>query len=509
MIDPQCLQPTNERDAKYIEGLVQNRELAAERTAKPEFKVPRDHVLAFSWNTFLRKDSTQIVYYGREFLATWSGRIAPSQAVLLACCDGKRSIAEIARLLADHNGESLEMAEFKVRALLCFCQALSRNYFVDLTEHPEAPYRVYDPGEFAQLDRPLAYTPLYERPVSMMWMPTWVCQTDCVYCYAARKKVDGKDLLSDERVHELLEEAHELGIISMNVDGGDALCRQNITEIFAHATQLDIELAVSTKAHVTKESARELYRSGLRRLQVSFDAPFPKLFDEMVGRPGHFQRTLETIHNCVEAGIKVRTNSILTSKSYRYIHELVDFLLALPLFNIKIAPAFRSFYRGTPDLLLTEPQKQWLREQMPILIEKYPDGRINWECKSDYLAASPEKRQEVFRDFPRCGVGSECIIITPNGDVVMCEQCPQEEQFIVGNVKHRSIMDVWTSPAFRQFKQVTQEQFRGTVCGDCEDFASCYLEKGGCFIETLKAYGSRYHPHPACPKAPAYATPLQ
>ena len=81
--------------------------------------------------------------------------------------------------------------------------------------------------------------------------------------------------------------------------------------------------------------------------------------------------------------------------------------------------------------------------------------------------------------------------------------------FVVGNVKHHSILEVWRSEKSRSFKEVRQEQFKGTVCEDCPTFQECYVEKGGCLVETLKAYGSRFHPHPACPKAPNYGSPLR
>jgi radical SAM protein with 4Fe4S-binding SPASM domain len=247
----------------------------------------------------------------------------------------------------------------------------------------------------------------------------------------------------------------------------------------------------------------------VKALQVGFDAPYPDLFDRIVGRKGHFQRTVESIHNCADAGILVRTNSILTSESVKYINELVEFLYELPLFNMKIAAAFRSHYRGNTSILLDDAQKQWLRSQMIALREKHPDDRLNFECKSDYMHLSPEERAQEFRDFPTCGAGSQSIIITPNGDVVMCEQSPQIEEFIVGNVKTRSILDVWSSPNSREFKTLSQKQFAGTACADCGDFERCYIKKGGCFIETIKAYGSRFNPHPACPKAPEYAPPIR
>jgi radical SAM protein with 4Fe4S-binding SPASM domain len=171
---------------------------------------------------------------------------------------------------------------------------------------------------------------------------------------------------------------------------------------------------------------------------------------------------------------------------------------------MKFAPAFRSLHRPRPDLLLTEEQKQWLRAQIALLTEKYPQGKINFECRSDYRALSEESREKEFSGFPRCGVGRSCVIIAPGGAVIGCEQAPQTGEFILGNVRKQSLLEVWQSEKMARFMAVTREQYKGTVCEDCERFDGCYKEKGGCFIESIRAYGTRFAPHPLCPKAPPY-----
>lgn len=204
-----------------------------------------------------------------------------------------------------------------------------------------------------------------------------------------------------------------------------------------------------------------------------------------------------------------RTNTILTQQTYRHIHELVDLLYTLPLRDMKITTAFRSLHRPDETLLLREDQKQWLRAQIAQLTEIHPDGKIKFQCSTDYQAMTAGQRERAFDKFPSCGIGMDTIIITPDGKVSMCEQSPQSEEFIVGNVKENAIMDVWQCDRMKAFINVRRSSFKGTVCYDCDDFDRCLHKKGGCFILSMKAYGTRFAPHPACPKAPPYAMALE
>jgi len=477
----------------------------------PAYGLKGGAVLAVSANARMRRDLTQVVLYGSVFLGTWSRRLTPALAVLVACLDGQRTLDDVSGLLRGYWGGSEELNDFKVRHGLATIDAFgpSAPALFSRQDEPSRPFQVLDPRDYVIAPEETRLEAGLDLPISMMWMPTSACQTNCVYCYATRRPVPESSLLPDRRVRELFEEAAEIGVCSVNVDGGDALCRRNITDLLAHATSCGLDIDLSTKCYVSPDMARRLHDAGIRIMQFGFDAPYPELFDRIVRRKGHFERTVESIRNCTDAGIVCRTNSILVQDTYRHVRDLVTLLHALPLRDMKIASAFRSAHRYREGLLLTEDQKQWLREEIAHLKEEFPEGKIKFECQSDYRDMSDDQRAEAFRNFPRCGAGREIIIVTPDGRVSMCEQSPQESEFVVGSVRRRSLRDVWRSEEARNFMEVTREQFRGTACHECEEFEACQVVKGGCFMLQYKAYGTRYAPHPACPKAPPYDVPLQ
>jgi len=95
------------------------------------------------------------------------------------------------------------------------------------------------------------------------------------------------------------------------------------------------------------------------------------------------------------------------------------------------------------------------------------------------------------------------MTITPNGDVVLCEQVPQTAPYVIGSVKERSIMEIWRSDEMKNFLYPPQDQFRGAACGECKEFAECHEIYGRCFRDALATYKSFHAPSPNCPYAPA------
>jgi radical SAM protein with 4Fe4S-binding SPASM domain len=181
--------------------------------------------------------------------------------------------------------------------------------------------------------------------------------------------------------------------------------------------------------------------------------------------------------------------------------ELVDFLMTLPLFDIKVAPAFLGLYRNNESMLLTPLQKQWYRKVMEEKVKQYPDHKINWECEEDILDASREQINGWFQSRPYCSSGRTQIVIAPDGKVTTCEQSPQDGEFICGDCTHQSIEEVWNSEQLKNWYEPPREKFEGTACYDCSDFTSCVHGMGHCWLQVFKMQGRLHAPHPYCPKS--------
>ncbi|GHT17934.1 radical SAM protein [Planctomycetales bacterium] len=425
-------------------------------------------------------------------------RLLPQQVVCLSLFDGKRTLKEVTEALAFLSDCNFAAADLKVRYFLFRIDYGKQNVLVDRTMFPNAPIQQINFEDYFVKDT--VRTLRLDAPTSLLIMPTDKCLTDCEYCYACRKPVPDGKLLTVKRILELIDEAHQIGVISINVDGGDVFARKEHIEILERILGYGIEPSISTKGYISKEKAKELSRIGLKWLQVGLDST-REMCDKLVRRPGYFDRMVETIHNLTDAGIRVRTNSIITRESLHLLPELVDFLMTLPLFDIKVAPAFLGLYRSNESMLLTKLQKQWYRKVMEEKVKQYPDHKINHECEEDILDAAESERADWFQSRPYCSSGRTQIVIAPDGKVTTCEQSPQDGEFVCGDVTTQSIMDVWNSDALKRWYEPQKESFTGTACYDCDAFQSCVQGMGHCWLQVLKMQGSLYAPHPYCPKS--------
>jgi radical SAM protein with 4Fe4S-binding SPASM domain len=175
--------------------------------------------------------------------------------------------------------------------------------------------------------------------------------------------------------------------------------------------------------------------------------------------------------------------------------------MTLPLFDIKVAPAFLGLYRNNESMLLTPLQKQCYRKVMEENLKQYPDHKINWECEEDILDASQEQINGWFQSRPYCSSGRTQIVIAPDGKVTTCEQSPQDGEFVCGDCTDQSIEEVWNSEQLKNWYEPPREKFEGTACYDCSDFTSCVHGMGHCWLQVFKMQGRLHAPHPYCPKS--------
>ena len=110
--------------------------------------------------------------------------------------------------------------------------------------------------------------------LSILLLPSYRCQTDCVYCYSERPKLPRGSSMSPARWVEILTEAGELGIGLVTFSGGDPLTFEGIDDLLAVAARYEMTFLLPTKCLVTRSHAKQLanYLSDDREIQISVDS---------------------------------------------------------------------------------------------------------------------------------------------------------------------------------------------------------------------------------------------
>ncbi len=62
-------------------------------------------------------------------------------------------------------------------------------------------------------------------------------------------------------------------------------------------------------------------------------------------------------------------------------------------------------------------------------------------------------------------------------------------------------MDIWNSDALKKIISPDREEFKNTLCYDCDEFDDCIRRKGVCYARTLILDQNRlFNIDPICPK---------
>ena len=445
-------------------------------------------------------------------------RLAPVEGAVVSMFDGVRNCGDVADICTaffpENSKNSLQDAQSLLQQILsCHCKPrgqASRPLLLRKSElAPEDKGRIHQyqtvdfiisPSACRLDDLKLSF------PTSILWLVTNQCLVRCQYCYMHKPSVPAEDLLPWGRVNELLHEAHHSGTMEIKLSGGDPLCYPYLFKFLDVLQDLGFPpIDIPTKSYVSPQMAARLAEHpALRGIQFSIDSTVPEIADFIVQIPGFCQRTVESIRNVMAAGIcRVNTKTVITPYTLPTIPKLYRDMRSMGIESVILATYCRSGYWHKDKLYNHPDDYQWLDAEIKKLKEQFPEDKINYQngppkldCKTDKERASSWSKRS------RCTAGREHMTICANGKVVACEQMPERDEDCLGDLRVRSIREVWEGELMdRYLLHPPRERFAGTPCCDCEEFDQCQTVIGTCVRDSCIHYGTRWSPVPHCPKA--------
>lgn len=157
------------------------------------------------------------------------------------------------------------------------------------------------------------------------------CDFRCVYCMAEEMVfLPREELLTLEEMTTIAQAFSELGVSKIRLTGGEPLIRRNVSELLANLGKIQTleELTLTTNGSQLTRYVPDLLAAGVKRINVSLDSLHPERFHSLT-RTGVLDTVLNGIDSALDAGIKVKLNSvILKNRNSDEVIDLVDFVLA-------------------------------------------------------------------------------------------------------------------------------------------------------------------------------------
>ena len=156
----------------------------------------------------------------------------------------------------------------------------------------------------------------FHRPVTYLRLSvTDRCDFRCTYCMAENMTfLPKKDLLTLEELDRLCSAFIGLGVRKLRITGGEPLVRKGIMGFFdAMGRHLDSgaldELTLTTNGSQLHRFADDLFKSGVRRINISLDTLDEGKFAKIT-RWGRLPQVLRGIDAAQDAGLRVKINAV-------------------------------------------------------------------------------------------------------------------------------------------------------------------------------------------------------
>ena len=156
----------------------------------------------------------------------------------------------------------------------------------------------------------------FHRPVTYLRLSvTDRCDFRCTYCMSENMTfLPKKDLLTLEELDRLCTAFIGLGVRKLRITGGEPLVRKGIMGFFdAMGRPLDSgaldELTLTTNGSQLHRFADDLFKAGVRRVNISLDTLNEDKFAEIT-RWGRLPQVLRGIEAAQNAGLRVKINAV-------------------------------------------------------------------------------------------------------------------------------------------------------------------------------------------------------
>jgi len=144
------------------------------------------------------------------------------------------------------------------------------------------------------------------------------CDFRCTYCMSEDMKfLPKKDVLSLEELDRLCNTFIDLGVKKLRITGGEPLVRKNIMKLFSNLGKklghgLE-ELTLTTNGSQLGRYAKDLFDTGVRRINVSLDSLEKNKFKKIT-RIGDLDKVINGIMVAKKAGLKLKINTVALKK---------------------------------------------------------------------------------------------------------------------------------------------------------------------------------------------------
>ena len=331
-------------------------------------------------------------------------------------------------------------------------------------------------------------------PITVSINLTHLCNLRCQMCGQWRRKdIYRKEALPLEKLKELID---EISVFKPRIYlwGGEPLMYPAFSGLLKYIEEKKQYAIVNTNGVLLERYADELVGRGVDGLDISIDGP-PWIHDEIRGVPGTFDRVISGVRRLRESQERLRRKKpmvkvvcTISEMNQAWLEKTLDLVESTGLFDAVI---FNLGWFTTEKI--GEANDRIFRKYLGCGSVSWKDfvgalGRVDPKKVGSFMEMVNSRRKkrtipvffippispqevETYYSRPALLLGKKICFspwlnpeIRPNGDVTFCPDFPD---YIIGNLKEESFMEIWNGERARKFRAVLLKRGLFPICSRC------------------------------------------
>ncbi|MCH5179735.1 MAG: radical SAM protein [Erysipelotrichales bacterium] len=291
---------------------------------------------------------------------------------------------------------------------------------------------------------------------------TSACNSNCTHCFRSLDK-NTKEIPFG-KLKEIVDFGIENNCKQFSFSGGEFFTHPAAYELIDYCLLKNVRISILTNAlQINIPFFEKVKNKELISFQISIDGLKEK--HDMRRGKGSFEKTIANVKQLHKLGFYLSAKTVLDENNYT---DIVD-IFQMPWFsNILVLPVALSSQMIGNKIISPEYRSF---EQTIELIYKTLVKNDNYKC----------------RCYP------QEIAIKYDGGVYPCTEAREHEEYLIGNITSKSIIDVLNEYELNQENKFVCPKDKIEFCETCLHNSIC---NHGCRLRALRFYGDIHSPDP-------------
>ena len=320
----------------------------------------------------------------------------------------------------------------------------------------------------------------------------------CVHCGSDATRNERPDALTHEQWIQVIDDLKTLGNKSVTLSGGEPFLYPRWRDLVLHIRKRKMRANfISNGYFIREEDIVFMKENGVTHVAVSVDGD-EAVHDAIRRFPGSFARLLEVFTLGKKHTFPVTVVTSVNKRNFGVREKIREIMLehGVVQWQVQIVNSFGRAGEKRDELLLDPDQYielcddilRWRRAHAGVLRVDPADSMGYCHPVTDEFLGDCEWRG--------CNAGMYVVGVQADGAVLGCLSL-QDEKFIAGNVRERSLVDIWNDEAAFSYTRGYDVRLMEGACGTCDTKRRC---KSGCLGIAWSIEGSLYR-NPYCYKS--------